>query len=229
MRNLKLPKKPLSFWVTLLLTAMTVSMAYLTYYRMFRPVKVVLAAADIQARDQISENRLKTVTVALKDRHPNAVAAVGQAAGKIAGRQIYAGEQVITNELTDDPSGLSGVFTRLGTDETYQTFTSAEAKWPNGLKEGDVVVATAVSEAGAQQVGMLRVLGTDHPALDMKALQPALPQNSDKITVAVKWQDLDRLLLAKVQSKGFYLSPAHPNATPQDITGGAISDAEQPD
>jgi hypothetical protein len=228
MQNLK-GRKPLSFWVTLLLTAITVAFAYLTYYRMYRPVTVVTAASDIQARERIKENQLTTATVALKDRHPNAITGVGQAAGKIAGRQLYAGEQLITNGLTDDPSGLSGVFARLGTDETYQAFTASEAKWPSGLKEGDMVVATAVSEAGSRQVGLLRVLGTDHPALDVKALQPALPQNADKITVAVKWRDLNGLLYAKAQSKGFYLSPAHPNATPQDITGGEGTDVEQPD
>lgn len=229
MKNLTKSQKPLSFWVALLLTVMTVAFAYLTYYRMYRPVTVVAAAADIQAREQIRENQLKTITVSLKDSHPNAVTVISQAAGKIAGRQIYSGQQLITNELTDDPSGLSGVFTRLGADETYQTFTASEAKWPSGLKEGDRVVATAVAETGSQQVGMLRVLGTDHPALDVKALQPALPQNSDKITVAVKWQDLNRLLFAKSQAKAFYLSPAHPNARMEEISGGDPADAERPD
>ncbi|HBV99334.1 MAG: hypothetical protein JL50_21605 [Peptococcaceae bacterium BICA1-7] len=226
---MKKPQKPLSFWVALLLTVVTMSFAYLTYYRMYRPVTVVAAAEDIQAREQIKESQLKTITVSLKDCHPNAVTAIGQAAGKIAGRQIYSSEQIITNGLTDDPSGLSGVFTRLGADETYQTFTASEVKWPNGLKEGDQVVATAVAETGSMQVGLLRVLGTDHPALEVKALQPALPQNTDKITVAVKWRDLNRLLFAKAQAKAFYLSPAHPNAKMEDIEGGVPADAEKPD
>ena len=229
MRNLKAPQKPLSFWLTVLLTVMTVAFSYLTYYKLFKPVQVVVAVTDIQGKEQIKDTQLQLVTVSLKDKHPNAVSDISQVAGKIAGAQIFSGEQIITNRLTDDPSGLSGVFSRLAPDETCITFTAAEAKWPNGLREGDTVVAVAVNEAGSQQVGSLKVLGTDKPAiLDMKALQPAIPQNAEKITLAVKWQDLKAMLAAKVTAKAFYLNPSHPNPTAADINGGVIDGDGQP-
>ncbi|OPX92842.1 MAG: flagellar basal body P-ring biosynthesis protein FlgA [Pelotomaculum sp. PtaB.Bin104] len=214
--KIAIPKKKISFWLALLLTIAAAVAVFYTINQLFIPTTVVVPKKVIAAKDVIAENDVEVKDVRKYDKHPSAFTSIQEVVGKYADVNLYPGEQIITERVTNNPVAVTGAFSSLNPDETYITFSSNEAKWPKGLKVGDKVTAAAFINNAEVKIGeklkVISVTGDKTESALEQAKQVATPQSaSEKITLAMKFTEAGPLLEGKSKSKDLVFLPEHPN------------------
>ncbi|MFZ5632137.1 MAG: hypothetical protein ACOY40_04755 [Bacillota bacterium] len=223
MRRIKLPAKNMSFWVAMILSVAAGLSVLLAFYRLYMPVRVLAPKQDIKAGSVITQNEIGFLTVSKKDKHSMALTNPRQAVGKYAKDKLYAMEPILSQKITADQREIMGISGSLGPDETYITFKQNEAKWPQGLKEGDSVSVVAVVEDGiprvvGEKIKVLNIAGAKAAAGQIDQIKNAITSSDSGITLALRWTQLGPLFYGKSLSKEIWIVPEHPARE----TGGDI-------
>lgn len=217
--KLKIPKKKISFWVALFLTAAAGMSVYYALNQLYMPTKIIVPNKVIEARTLISSKDLKEIEVSKRDKHSLAVASPTQVVGKYSAVKLYPEEQILTERLTGDPGAITGAFSYLAPNETYVTLKSNEARWPRGIKTGDTVTVMAIMEDGPEIiVEKVKVIGMEEPSTILDPLKTTGQTSSSSLTIAVDRAIVSVILDRKVKCKEFHLLPDHPKyEIPQPI------------
>ncbi|WP_092475405.1 SAF domain-containing protein [Desulfotruncus arcticus] len=194
---------------------------YYAFYLLYTPVAVVVPNKLIEARAVITDQDVKLKTVGKIDKYPNAITDIEEVLGKYAEVRLYPREQIIPERITANPGTVNGAFSYLAPDETYITFGTNEAKWPEGLKVGDTLTAVAyLNNQETKLTENLKVIGagaaTDkNPGIIQQAkeqVQQTMPiQNyQDKITLAMKFTQTGPVLAGLAKAKKLVFLPESP-------------------
>lgn len=227
-RKLTLPKKKVSFWVALFLTASAGMSVYYSLYQLYMPTKIIVPNKVIEAKTLISAKDLKEFEISKRDKHTLAVANPSQVVGKYSTVKLYPEEQIITERLTGDPGAITGAFSYLTPNETYVTLKSNEVRWPKGLKTGDTVTIMAIMEYGPERiVEKVKVIGTEEPSTILDPLKQTTGQtSSSSLTIAVDRAIVSVILDRKVKCKELHLLPDHPKYEITQPIGGENVESE---
>lgn len=160
--KLTIPKRSVSFWVTMFLCLAAGGSLYFALNQLYLPAGVVVPNKVIEERTLITEKDVEVKQVSKRDIHPSAAVNPRQIIGKYANNRLYPGEQILAQRLTTEPGEITGAFSSLNADETYITFTASEIKWPKGVRLGDRLTAIAVIDNVTVKVGEgLKIIGVD--------------------------------------------------------------------
>ncbi len=184
-------------------------------YQLYLPEKVLVPKADIKAGSIIGQNDIGHITISRKDRHPYAVSDPGRVIGKFTLETLYALEPILSQKLAADTGAVKGVFGSLGPGDTYISFKSTEARWPQGLKEGDSVSVVAFADGELPQVvgerfRVIAVSGSQPAAGQIEQIKKTISMGDNTITLALAWPQLGPLLFGKSTSKELWIMPEHP-------------------
>lgn len=171
---------------------------------------VLVARVDIPARTLVNREHVVTKEVPAVARHPRALTGVGDAIGKYSMETIYAGEQILSNNLADRIPG-STLASRVPEGRRAVGINVSEAAISGGLiAPGDHVDVIAVfksdrlgfntSTVVLQDIQVLavaqNVVGQDgRVAKDEKSTTGA--EKAKTVTLAVTLDEAQRLALAE--------------------------------
>ncbi|MHB8158812.1 MAG: SAF domain-containing protein [Desulfocucumaceae bacterium] len=182
-------------------------------YMLYLPVKVLAPKNDIPAGVVIGQDDIGYITVSRRDKHILAITDQKQVIGKYTKDKLYAREPILSKKVVIEQKDISDIKSGINQDETYLTFKQNEARWPFGIKNGDIVTVVAIFDGGNPQVvgKSLKVLEIASPknvagTIDqIKSAVANSPENS--ITLAIKWNMVGALLMGKTQSKEMWILP----------------------
>lgn len=210
-----MPAKDMSFWVALILSIAAGISILFAAYRLYMPVKVLVPKEDIKAGSVIGENDIVYLTVSRKSMHSMSVTSPGQVVGRYAKDRLYSMEPILSVKLTSDQKELMGVSGSLKKDETYITFKPNEAKWPNGLKNEDLVSVVAVAEGGSpkvigEKIKVLSISGAKVAVGQLDQIKNVVATSENSITLSLGWRQVGPLLYGRTLAKEVWIMPEHP-------------------
>ncbi|MFZ5650848.1 MAG: SAF domain-containing protein [Bacillota bacterium] len=205
----------MSFWVAVILSIAAGFSILFAAYKLYLPEKVLVPKEDIKAGSVIGQNDIGYITVSRRDRHALAVTDPRLVIGRFAKEKLFAMEPILSVKLTADPKDLIGVSGSLKKDETYITFKPNEAKWPNGLKNEDLVSVLAVADGGnpkviGEKIKVLNISGAKTVTGQLDQIKNAVTTSENSITLSLRWDQVGPLLYGRTLAKEIWIMPEHP-------------------
>ena|GEM_PF-1203171 len=213
--RIKLPAKNMSFWVALMLSVAAGISVLFTFYSLYLPVKVLAPRQEIRAGTVIGQNDIVFITISRRDKHDLALSDPRLVVGKYTREKLYPREPILSAKITSDQKEITGGGGSITPDETYISFKAGDARWPQGLKEGDLVAVLGVIEGGSPQIlgeriKVLGISGSRAAAGQIDQLKNVVSGADGSITLGLRWIQLGPLFYGRSLSKEVWIVPEHP-------------------
>jgi Flp pilus assembly protein CpaB len=199
--------------IAILLTIVAGFTVYFAFFRAIDPVPVVVAREDIEESSPIQSNQLQVVKVARKDFQEGAFHTIADVKGNTAGVMIFAGQQIIAQQLGEKVTQTLG---NIKPNQTLLTLNTQQAAWPKLLRVGDLVTVVAVyketGELKEEAVGRIVESTSGSVIRNLKSIQEAqaTSPSQTEISFVTDIAAAQRVLKAINMAQLVYLMPRHP-------------------
>lgn len=203
--------------IAIVLTIVAGFTVYFAFTRAFDPVPVVIARENIEESSAIQSDQLQVVKVARKDFQQGAFQSIADVKGNLAGVTIFAGQQIIEQQLGSDVS--KHVIGNIKPNQTLLTLNTQQAAWPEKLRVGDLVTVVAVykdskdtGEVRQEAVGRIVESTSGSVMRNLKSIQEAQATSpaQTEISFVTDIEAAERVLMATNMAQLVYLMPRHP-------------------
>lgn len=203
-------------WVAIALTVLAGFAVFFSFSALFNPVPVVVAKTDIEELSLIQADQLELIKVAKRDCQKETYQAIEDVTGQVAATHIFAGQQVIKQQLKGKGNEANCTLGNIKPHQTMLTLTTQQAIWPSQLRVGDLVTVVAVYpenlEVREEAIGRIIKPTTGSIVRNLKSVQEAqsTSPNQTEVSFVTDMEAGKRILLALKNSQMVYLMPRHP-------------------
>lgn len=214
-RNLNLSRSSTRI-IAIILTIVTGIVLFWGLTILFRPVPVVELKNKVPTGQMLKISDLSITSVSKRDRHLEAYINTGDVVGQYAATDLFPGQQLIKGQITSNPDKLRNALAGIQISQTVLQLTSAQAFWPDILRNGDYVMIQAVypdlnqtMDLGVGRIAKDQDMPVGKNLAQLSQAQSATASQTQQ-TVVTSIDTEKKALIALYKSKMIYLMPIHP-------------------